>query len=92
VAKVFYPSVHKNPMMSYVYLRLNFDCTTGRSLIELYTGIDMGLTFVHRPNGYADVFLQDYRGSRDLVTLMGACWLAVPIPRTQMESTDYIII
>jgi len=91
VAQVFYPTTGKKPLISYVYMRAIFDCTTNKSLLEQYTGYDMGLTFVHRFNGYSDVYFQDYRGSKILVTLMGSCWLAAPIPITEIRNTSYIL-
>lgn len=76
----FAPPLRKEPAPAYVFMRLNFECTTGASLIQLYSGKDMGLTFVFKEIGYPDIFIEDLQGHKYLVTLLGTCWLAAPIP------------
>lgn len=91
IGRLFYPPERDDPISSYVYLRLNFACQTGKSLIELYTGYDMGLTFIYKPSGYPDVYIEDYQGRRYLVNLIGACWLATPLPRARLADPYYIL-
>jgi TolB protein len=85
IGRVFSPPSQNDALLSYVFLRLNFNCTTGASLIELYTGLDMGLTFIYQPYGYSDVFIEDFQGRRYLVTLIGSCWLAAPLPSIRAQ-------
>jgi TolB protein len=91
VGLVFSPPTRSDPLPSYVFMRLNFACTSGQSLIEEYTGQDMGLTFIHQQQGYPDVYIEDYQGHRTLVTLIGSCWLAAPIPQTLAEDTYFTL-
>lgn len=91
IGRLFYPPERDDPASSYVYLRLNFACQTGKSLIELYTGYDMGLTFIYKPSGYTDVYIEDYQGRRYLVNLIGACWLAAPLPRARLADPYYTL-
>jgi hypothetical protein len=89
IGRVFSPPSRDDSLPSYGYLRLNFDCTSDTSLIELYTGQDMGLTFIYKPDGYPDVYIEDFQGHRYLVTLIGSCWLAAPMPQASPEDSFY---
>jgi hypothetical protein len=89
IGRVFSPPARDDSLPSYGYLRLNFDCTSNTSLIELYTGQDMGLTFIYKPDGYPDVYIEDFQGRRYLVTLIGSCWLAAPMPQASPEDSYY---
>ncbi|MFM8320184.1 MAG: hypothetical protein ACKOC5_04640, partial [Chloroflexota bacterium] len=91
IGRIFKPPTPRDPLQTYVYLRVNFSCTSGVSLIELYTGHDLGLTFIHSPNGYSDLSVEDYQGSRYLVNLVGACWLAAPVPLSQVEQGNFTL-
>jgi Tol biopolymer transport system component len=91
IGRVFSPPSSSDPLPSYVFLRLNFDCSSGASLIELYTGEDMGLTFITKPNGYSDVYIEDYQGHRYLVTLIGSGWLAAPMPSIRAEDSFFTL-
>jgi Tol biopolymer transport system component len=91
IGRVFSAPAKSDKLPSYGYMRLNFDCTTGTSLIELYTGQDMGLTFIYKPDGYPDVYIEDYQGHRYLVTLIGSCWLAAPMPQASPEDSFYTL-
>ncbi len=91
IGRVFYPPTRRDPVLSYVYLKMNFNCASGRSLIHLYTGEDLGLTFIYRPDGYSDVFVEDLQGNRYLVNLIGACYLAAPLPRSRMEDPGFTL-
>ena len=61
---------------NYKFLLLRFDCVTGKSLIELYTGEDMGLTFIHDSDGYSDIYVTDNFGERHFATMIGDCWIS----------------
>jgi len=89
--KVFYPPKNKIPLLSWQFIRLNFECTTGKSLLTLYTGKDMGLTFINHQSGYGDVYLEDYQGAYYPATLIGACWLAVPAPINVVEENRFAL-
>jgi Tol biopolymer transport system component len=89
IGRVFSPPARQDSLPSYGYLRLNFDCASDTSLIELYTGQDMGLTFIYRPDGYPDVYIEDFQGRRYLVSLIGSCWLAAPMPQASPEDSYY---
>lgn len=89
--RVFSPPTRRDPLWSYVFIRLNFSCTTGTSLIELYSGVDMGLTFIHKQVGYNDLSIEDHQGHKYLVTLVGPCWLAAPIPAERAEDGYYVL-
>jgi Tol biopolymer transport system component len=91
IGRVFSPLARDDSLPSYGYLRLNFDCTSNTSLIELYTGQDMGLTFIYKPDGYSDVYIEDFQGRRYLVTLIGSCWLAAPMPQASPEDSYYTL-
>ncbi len=91
IGRVFSPPTQSDPLPSYVFLRLNFACASGSSLIELYTGQDLGLTFIYKQNGYSDVFIEDYQGHRYLVTLIGSCWLAAPMPSVRAEDSYFTL-
>jgi len=91
IGRVFYPPARRAPLLPYSYLRMNFNCKSGRSLIQLYTGKDMGLTFIYKPGGYSDVYVEDYQGNRYLVNLIGACWLAAPVPWSQLEKQYFTL-
>jgi hypothetical protein len=88
---LYYPAVARKtgPERSYRFMRLNFDCTSGKSLITQYAGMDMGLTYINRPLGYSDVFINDYQGRSFLSTLIGACWLAVPVPYQRLQESRF---
>jgi dipeptidyl aminopeptidase/acylaminoacyl peptidase len=78
--------------LHYDFLLLNFECSTGASLISLYTdGRDMGLTFIHSPDGYQDVYIRDDRGKKHAVSMIGVCWLGIPVPPEAQES-EYILL
>lgn len=91
LGRLFYPPQDSNPLPSYTFIRLNFECTSGKSLIELYTGSDLGLTFIYQPGGYQDVYLQDLQGRRYLVKLIGTCWLATPFPRIRQQDPFFTL-
>ncbi len=91
IGRVFYPPASRSPQLPYVFLRMNFNCASGKSMIQLYTGKDMGLTFIYRPDGYSDVFVEDYQGYRYLVNLIGACWMAAPVPRNTLEKRYFTL-
>jgi Tol biopolymer transport system component len=85
LGRTYSPPTRRDPLQSYVFLRMNFICTTGDSLIELYSGADLGLTFVHKQSGYPDLSIEDLQGHKYLVTLLGDCWLAAPIPHSRIR-------
>ena len=89
IGRVFSPTARSDLLPSYGYLRLNFNCASDTSLIELYTGQDMGLTFIYKPDGYTDVYIEDFQGHRYLVSLIGSCWLAAPMPQASPEDSFY---
>jgi Tol biopolymer transport system component len=89
--RLFSPPTRRDPFPAYVFMRMNFSCTTGDSLIKLYTGQDMGLTFTHKQTGYTDLSIEDLQGHKYLVTLLGTCWLAAPIPST-LANEGYFIL
>ena len=80
--RLFSPPTRRDPFPAFVFMRMNFSCSTGDSLITLYSGQDMGLTFTHKQAGYPDLSIEDLQGHKYLVTLLGTCWLAAPIPST----------
>ena len=69
----------QNYPITYNFLFLKFECVSGKSLIELYTGKDMGLTFIHNANGFQDVYILDNEETRHPITMLGDCWMAAPI-------------
>ena len=69
---------------------MNFTCLTNRSLIDLLTGKDLGLTLVHQRQGYADIYLIDSQGDQYPVNLIGECWLAATIPPASKDFTLYL--
>jgi TolB protein len=91
LGRLYSPPTRRDPFPAYVFIRLNFECKTGESLIQLYSGEDIGLTFVHKQIGYPDLSIEDLQGHKYLVTLLGACWLAAPIPRTSIRDGVYIL-
>jgi hypothetical protein len=72
----------RGPASSYLFLRLNFECTTGKTLLSLLTGEDMGLTYVHNKDGYENVYVIDNMGRKYLVMIIATCWLATPVQST----------
>ena len=93
--KLYYPATRKRTgtnLLSYTFMRVNFDCSSGISLINLWAGKDMGLTFITEPDGYPNVAITDYQGHTYLATLMGACWLAVPIPASRVDNARYALL
>jgi TolB protein len=91
LGRLYSPPTRRDPFPAYVFIRLNFTCKTGESLIQLYSGGDIGLTFVHKQIGYPDLSIEDLQGHKYLVTLLGTCWLAAPIPRTSIRDGYYIL-
>jgi len=91
LGRVYSPPTRRDPFPAYVFMRLNFQCTSGNSLIQLYMGQDLGLNFTHKQAGYSDISIEDHQGRRYLVTLLGACWLAAPIPRTRAGDGHFIL-
>jgi Tol biopolymer transport system component len=73
------PVWHNYPI-TYNFLLIKFEPLSSKSLIELYTGKDMGLTFIHNGNGYVDIYVIDHEGQKFSATLIGESWLAFPIP------------
>jgi Tol biopolymer transport system component len=65
--------------ITYNFLTINFECVTGKSLIELYTKKDMGLTFIHDADGYSDIYVTDHLGEKHLATMIGDCWISIPL-------------
>ncbi len=51
----------------------------------------MGLTFIHKQTGYPDLSIEDQQGHKYLVTLLGTCWLAAPIPSTLIKDGYFIL-
>lgn len=71
---------------------LDFECTTGKSLTHLYTGgADMGLTFIHRPNGYEDIYIRDEEGLKHAASMIGACWLAFPVRQDVSQGIYFML-
>ena len=91
LGRVYSPPTRRDPFPAYVFIRLNFECTTGKSLIDLYSGLVMGLNFVHKQSGYPDLSIEDLQGHKYLVTLLGACWLAAPMPRTRVKDAYFTL-
>jgi TolB protein len=91
VGQTFAPPDRQEPYPAYVFLRMNFDCVTDTSLIELYSGEDLGLTFVFKEAGYTDIQIEDLQGHKYLATLLGPCWLAAPIPKTRAEDQTFLL-
>jgi hypothetical protein len=78
--------------LNYDFLLLNFECSTGASLVSLYTNDkDLGVAFIHRPQGYQDVFLRDSQGVKYPITMISACWMAVPAP-PEMQKSAYVLL
>lgn len=73
------PQIYNGAPGGDVFLRMNFDCLTGSTLIRLFTLEDFGLTFVHKRDGYAHIFLRDIRGRTFHVNMIGECWLAAVV-------------
>lgn len=91
IGRLYSPPTRRDPFPAYVFIRMNFTCTTGDSLIKLYAGQDMGLTFIQKQNGYPDLSIEDQQGHKYLVTLLGPCWLAAPIPATLAKAGYFIL-
>jgi hypothetical protein len=91
IGRLFSPPTRRDPFPAYVFMRMNFNCTTGDSLIKLYAGQDMGLTFIQKQAGYPDLSIEDQQGHKYLVTLLGTCWLAAPLPATQTRDGYFVL-
>ena len=89
--RLFSPPTRRDPFPAFVFMRMNFSCSTGDSLISLYSGQDLGLTFIHNQAGYSDLSIEDLQGHKYLVTLLGTCWLAAPIPST-LANEGYFVL
>lgn len=78
---------------SYRFLRLDFECTSGRSLIDYLAGrageTPTGASYVHRRKGYENITLIDSQGNTYRVTNIGLCWLAAPVPAVSRGFTLY---
>lgn len=78
--------------LHYDFLLLNFECSTGASLVSLYTdGRDMGLAFIHSPGGYPDAYLRDSKGQKYAISMIGACWLGIPMPPEAQGSETVLL-
>jgi len=78
--------------LNYDFLLLNFECTTGDSLVSLYTdGQDLGVAFIHRPQGYQDVFIRDSQGVKYAISMIASCWIAVPV-HPEMKKSNYALL
>jgi hypothetical protein len=74
------PQIYNGAPGGYVFLRMNFNCLTGSTLIRLFTLEDLGLTFVHQRDGYAHIFIRDFLGRSFPVNMISECWLAAVVP------------
>lgn len=75
------PYIFNSSPWSYRFLRMDFECLTGRSLISLYNSVkDDGLTLVYRRQGYPDIYLTDRQGRKHPVGILSRFWLAATIP------------
>jgi hypothetical protein len=84
------PFIFNHSPGSYRFLRLDFECVTGRSLIDLHNGAaDDGLTLVYRREGYPDIYLVDSQGRQYPVGILGRCWLAATMPQGRSGFTLY---
>lgn len=63
----------------YDFLKVNFTCDTGRTLISLLSPNAEGLTFVHQRHGYANITLTDSQSRIYCVNIIGDCWLAAVV-------------
>jgi hypothetical protein len=78
--------------LNYDFLLLNFQCTTGDSLVSLYTNDqDLGVAFIHRPQGYQDIFIRDSQGIKHPITMISSCWMAAPVP-PEMQRSSYALL
>lgn len=83
------PPVYNHSPVGYQFLRIDFTCDTGRSLIALYAGRDLGLNFIHNRRGYPDLRVADSTGRFFRATMLGECWLAAPVPPASRGFTLY---
>lgn len=68
---------------------MEFECVTGPSLIALMDLKEYGLTFVHRKDGYPDIWLEDENQEIYPVNMIATCWLAAVVPPDIQSVTLY---
>jgi hypothetical protein len=71
-----------------IWLVLNFECTSRKSLTSLYMGRDFGMTLLSKRRGYPDVYLIDSLNRQYYVTFIGDCWLAAPV---KLGSSGFVL-
>lgn len=75
------PYIFNKSPWSYRFLRIDFECLTGRSLISLHDGTaDDGLTLVYNRKGYPTIYVIDRLEQQYRVGVLGRCWQAATVP------------
>lgn len=74
------PQQYNQAPGGYQFLVMDFECLTGPSLIALFDLKEYGLVFVHRKDGYPDIWLQDQDANIYPVNMIATCWLASVVP------------
>lgn len=88
---IYFPGKDGVYMPNYLFLRLNFECRTQTTLLNLYTGADKGLLYAARPDGIPDLTILDPAGNIYPVVLVGPCWLAAPLPKPRLIPGEYTL-
>ena len=61
------------------FLRVDFDCSTGKSLLELKFSFKMQSFYV--PGGIPDVYVMDSSGTKFLAVMIENCSITVPVSK-----------
>lgn len=88
---MYYPGVDGVFYSTYAFMRLNFACLSDAPLLSIYSQADQGLLFASNPDGIPGVTVLDPDGGDYPVTLIGPCWLAAALPRSQLEAGNYTL-
>jgi hypothetical protein len=84
------PFIFNHSPWGYRFLRMDFECLTGRSLISLHDGTaDDGLTLVYNRTGYPTIYVIDSLKRTYRVGVLARCWLAATVPYNSSGFTLY---
>ncbi|HLO32185.1 MAG TPA: hypothetical protein VK249_23755 [Anaerolineales bacterium] len=67
---------------SQTFLRVDFECTSGASLVNLYTGSKVQSSGFGVPGGIPDVYVTDSTATRYLAILIENCSVVVPVSKS----------
>lgn len=75
----------------YWFLRMDFECTSGATISSLLTTRELGLTLMHQPGGFANIYVASSQGEIYPVKFIGHCWLAAPVDPRSSGFTLYFL-